>query len=592
MQDQSARHPSTSATPGLTTSLPKHGTLVLTGYGVRLSVDRGHLSWTDGFGSDRRQGRLSRATSKLKRVVIIGHSGEVTLQALRWLADVGASFSQVDVDGRLVVASGPRGIDSARLRRNQAMATVNDVGMAIGLELVRSKLEGQLRVVSAVDAEDRRRIITQSVERVDLARTPQDLRSCESIAANAYWAAWATVPVRFAASDQRRVPEHWRTFWSRSSPLTGQPRRAGNPANAILNYLYAILEAETTIALLTMGLDPGMGFFHVDSPQRQSLAADVMEAVRPDADAYLLELLSDRVFLATEFFERRDGVCRLMAPIAVELSATAPMWGQLIAPVAEWVAEQLNQSGRLGAQPAPSSAKIAPLPTKLTESRRWAQRRPASETVPPGQPGSCAACGIQLASRRVKYCPPCREIHGHRGRRSSLSMVRPRPTHAEVRRLFRALPDLTAEQWIGICAAATEVPGTVAATKKVERLARARRKRVPVRIAKDPDLRAAALRSCPPELRPIAGALVGTIVMAAAISDELAPGEFDNLYQPLASEVRMQVWAGDELMSVRDREAMVTLYAEGLSANRIADQLGISRESVRRRLTSPCPRHA
>ena len=38
--------------------------------------------------------------------------------------------------------------------------------------------------------------------------------------------------------------------------LTGSPHNAANPANALLNYLYAILEAEARIALLTIGLGP------------------------------------------------------------------------------------------------------------------------------------------------------------------------------------------------------------------------------------------------------------------------------------------------------------------------------------------------
>jgi len=54
-----------------------------------------------------------------------------------------------------------------------------------------------------------------------------------------------TFPIRFSKVDLRRVPDHWLTFGSRVSPLSASPRLAVNPANAILNYLYAILESET-----------------------------------------------------------------------------------------------------------------------------------------------------------------------------------------------------------------------------------------------------------------------------------------------------------------------------------------------------------
>jgi hypothetical protein len=64
----------------------------------------------------------------------------------------------------------------------------------------------------------------------------------------------------------------------RGSLLTSSPRLAIKPANAILNYLYAILEAETRLACLTLGLDPGLGIVHADHRDRDSFALDLMEA--------------------------------------------------------------------------------------------------------------------------------------------------------------------------------------------------------------------------------------------------------------------------------------------------------------------------
>ena len=58
--------------------------------------------------------------------------------------------------------------------------------------------------------------------------------------------------------DQAKVPKHWKTLGTRSSPISGATRNASNPINALLNYLYAILETEVRLAILTMGLDPSM----------------------------------------------------------------------------------------------------------------------------------------------------------------------------------------------------------------------------------------------------------------------------------------------------------------------------------------------
>src|SRR5215813_13964616 len=103
---------------------------------------------------------------------------------------------------------------------------------------------------------------------------------------------WRSVPVNFPTTDARQVPEHWRTFGQRVSPLTGSPRLAVNPANAILNFLYAVLESETRLAITALGLDPGLGVLHVDTPRRDSFACDLMEPIRPVIDAYLFDWMS------------------------------------------------------------------------------------------------------------------------------------------------------------------------------------------------------------------------------------------------------------------------------------------------------------
>jgi len=50
-----------------------------------------------------------------------------------------------------------------------------------------------------------------------------------------------------------------RRFDTRKSPLSGSQRLAVKPANAILNYLYAIFESESRLAPAAVGLDPGLG---------------------------------------------------------------------------------------------------------------------------------------------------------------------------------------------------------------------------------------------------------------------------------------------------------------------------------------------
>jgi CRISPR-associated endonuclease Cas1 len=118
--------------------------------------------------------------------------------------------------------------------------------------------------------------------------TIDEIRSVELRAAKIYWKAWRAVTIKFPDKDLARIPEHWQIFGSRASVLSGSLQLAVNPVNAILNYLYALLEAECRLAIAVLGLDPEMGVLHMDTINRDSLACDLMEAIRPDVDDYVI----------------------------------------------------------------------------------------------------------------------------------------------------------------------------------------------------------------------------------------------------------------------------------------------------------------
>jgi CRISPR-associated endonuclease Cas1 len=378
--------------------VPRDGVLCLCGYGLRVAVERGHLVVEDGIGAVRRSGRFHPIQRSLRRLVVVGHTGTLTLEAIRWLQDAEVVLLHLDSDGRVLAVAGPTGPDHPTLRRAQARAVETGLGIDIMRRLLTQKLNGQQEVLRAFTAGQL--AIPQLELGKRMLRDAPDfvaLRATESRAALAYWTAWRGVPVQFGRKDIGRMPAHWQTFGSRTSVLTSSPRLAVNPANAILNYLYAILEAEARIALLTVGCDPGVGIQHADQRSRDSMACDVMEAIRPDVDAYLLDVLASRVFRREAFFETREGGCRLMSPIAAELSGTAPRWAARLAPVVEAVAQELYKRGtELGTKQrwtarqrilVKSGRDSRPLPTPLTERNRskgrQSLRAPTSESLLP-----------------------------------------------------------------------------------------------------------------------------------------------------------------------------------------------------------------
>ena len=114
--------------------------------------------------------------------------------------------------------------------------------------LLTHKLEGQLHVTANLpnldEALTAHAAITAALADLEQAGTIELMRQAESQAARAYWQAWASMPLTFARRDVGQVPDSWRVFGSRTSTLSGGPRLAATPGNALLNYLYALAEQE------------------------------------------------------------------------------------------------------------------------------------------------------------------------------------------------------------------------------------------------------------------------------------------------------------------------------------------------------------
>jgi CRISPR-associated endonuclease Cas1 len=353
---------------------PRGEICVATGYGVKIYVERGHLVVHDGIGRDRETRRYHRATSELSRVVVVGHTGFVTLEALRWIRDVGAVLVQIDSDSNLIASTVSEWFSSSReLRRAQVLAAESENGLQIEIELISDKLERQAEVAATL-AEHRpsltvsKRVklsvadaIRAQIKPLRTAASMAELRKIESIAGRYYWQTFAHLPIAFESNWRVAVPEHWHLAGPRTSPIDRKrAKRALTPAHAVLNYLYAILECETTIAAYRMGFDPSLGLMHTDKRYRPSLASDLMEPVRPLADRVAIELLSRRELSRADVFETREGVCRLGPGLARELGAASHRLRDGVAPKAEWLASRLLDDSQH--------------PTPLTRRRHRASR--------------------------------------------------------------------------------------------------------------------------------------------------------------------------------------------------------------------------
>jgi CRISPR-associated protein Cas1 len=409
------------------------GILVVDGFGIALRVlNRGKLRVEDGIGRQRRSLTLDRAGCGLERLVLIGHAGYVTLEALAWLRAIGAALVQIGRDGEVLAHSVPFGYDGHPIRRAQALAVTNGLDLAIARELIAEKLDGHRRILVRLGADlrefDKLRASLGSPDSIDRVRV------IEANAAALYFPAWRDVRIRFRDRDLARIPARWLRADSRASVLTGAPRAATSPINALRNYLFACLDAEARLALLAHGCDPQMGCLHADQRNRDSLALDAMEPVRADVDAFLLNLLEDREFTARDFGELPNGICRIAAPLTHELALTLPHWRECLRPIAAHLARTFRESLANGcAAPrtlatksgnkrrrVPVRSPLLATPRKASQPRPYATR--AWRTPPveahPANPVACALCGEPVLKRRRRHCDACmpkaRREHGLR----------------------------------------------------------------------------------------------------------------------------------------------------------------------------------
>jgi CRISPR-associated endonuclease Cas1 len=408
------------------TAHPRDRIIIARGYGLKIYVERGHLIIHDGVGRCRETRRFHRASRQISRLILLGHSGYITLEAIRWLNDVGAGLMHVDADGRLLATSIAVGPNLPALRRAQAFAADGPAGLETARYLLAAKVAGQLAILGEL-AKDQQLggTVQRALMEIEQAGQLADLLRAEAQAANAYWDAWSAMRIPFPERESTQLPEHWLTFGQRASLLTGGPQLATNPAGAILNYLYTLLEAETILACHAVGLDTGLGVFHTDRRDRAALAQDAMEAVRPAVDAYLLALLTQRTLSPRDFTETRRGSCRLHERVTTQLASTCGAWRKQIAPVVERVAHII-------AGHSPSRVpRLTPL-TGTNWKTAWDdrkadrhQRRPRTGGLE--LPDNCRDCGVELPSRRHRYCVSCRKRRwdqdAHVGRQSAARVL-------------------------------------------------------------------------------------------------------------------------------------------------------------------------
>jgi CRISPR-associated endonuclease Cas1 len=413
---------------------------VVDGFGVRVTTSAGRLKVCDGIGTHRRERIYSRANHGLARLVVIASTGALSLEAIRWLDGAGVPFVLLDPSTGDSLASSSRvANDDARLRRAQALAPGTETGLEVARYLTKLKLAGEASIAAdELASPDIAETIIHIASRLDDSSTLEEMRQFEASAARWYWSAWAGVGIEFVRKDSTRVPENWLRFEGRRSAINPgrSPRYASDPVNAMLNYLYRLLEIEGKLASLAVGLDPGLGVLHADTRGRASLVLDVIEGSRPVAERHVLRLIRSQPLRWRDFNEDSRGAVRVLAPLTHRLAEAMPGFATALAPVVESVAQMIAKASPYDIDNASilirekhmvvARRRMLDFSTPTSESRaamvpgstgvaspKKKRQKPKAEFEPSLPVPICRICGVTLEReadgnrRRGAYCPEC-----------------------------------------------------------------------------------------------------------------------------------------------------------------------------------------
>lgn len=183
-----------------------------------------------------------------------------------------------------------RGV-SIKLKKEQVYAQLDNRAMSIAKNIVLSKIANQIELLRQLRRSRLKRQLEKSrqvfelynkmksiyneVKNLDLEQSSyrKDLLLMEAEASRLYWSGISLILPEEVGFDYRR-----KRFEN--------PR---DPFNLSLNYLYTLLASRIWTAVELSGLDPWLGYFHIDNNRRPSLVMDLMEEFRqPIVDKPLL----------------------------------------------------------------------------------------------------------------------------------------------------------------------------------------------------------------------------------------------------------------------------------------------------------------
>ncbi len=251
---------------------------------------------------DRQSQRIPLHT--LESIVIFSYKG-ASPALMGKCEEYGISMTFFSPRGKYLSSVGAAVHGNVYLRRTQYRYSDDEQkSLEVSRNMILGKLHNSKQILLRVSRDHPLQVdldrLAVSVERMDSylqqakdSDNKATLRGVEGLAASEYFDVFNELVLR-----QKNDFEF--TERSRRPPL--------DRINAMLSFAYVILANECAAALLSVGLDPYVGFFHVDRPGRKSLALDLMEEFRSIyADRFVLTMINNQMIKENDFVVQDSG---------------------------------------------------------------------------------------------------------------------------------------------------------------------------------------------------------------------------------------------------------------------------------------------
>jgi len=272
-------------------------------------VSRDHLTLRVEVG---KAAKLSIPIHHLESICVFGPS-TISAPALHLCWEHGVAVNYLSEWGQFQARITGVADTSVTLRRTHFRAADDPLKCAsIASHIIAGKIQNSrnslLRAARETDSETERQTIQNATDALgrqlaslgEYEQKPMpldEIRGVEGMASQLYFSVFS-----FTLKKQREVFGF--------SVRSRRPPR--DRINCMLSFIYALVRHDCVAALTSVGLDPFVGFLHVDRANRPSLALDLMEEFRSWlADRLAITLINRQQIGTEDFLEREGGVIEL-----------------------------------------------------------------------------------------------------------------------------------------------------------------------------------------------------------------------------------------------------------------------------------------